>query len=433
MPAPGARGPRVGRRGLLAASGALAAAGAPATARAQANTIRLGVLTDMSGPYRDTTGPGSVALTQQAVQDFGSRGFQVEVVAADHQNKPDVGSNVARQWFDQGVDAVVDLPTSSVALAVNQIAREKNKVHLNSGAATSDLTGAQCSPNTVHWTYDTYMLAKSTGAAVVKTGGDSWFFITADYAFGHALERDTANFVRAQGGRVLGTGRYPFPATTDFSAFLLQAQASKAKVLGLANASTDTVNAIKGAREFGLHRSMKLAALLMGVADVKSLGLDAGQGLLLTESFYWDLNERTRALTQRVRAKNGDRPPAMVPAGCGRRHGRGGGQGERRRGGEPHEGHALRRRRLRTGAHPRRRPQDPSGLPVRGEGAGRVARSLGPVQARRHRAGGRSVPPAGRGRLHPAAELTTARIRGTTWTRYSASRRRSSSASSCSA
>ncbi|WP_431269538.1 ABC transporter substrate-binding protein [Dankookia sp. P2] len=278
--------------------------------------IRLGVLTDMSGPYRDTTGPGSVVLTQQAVQDFGSRGFQVEVLQADHQNKPDVGANIARQWFDQGVDAVVDLPTSSVALAVNQIAQEKNKVHLNSGAATSDLTAAQCSPNTVHWTYDTYMLAKSTGAAIVRTGGDSWFFITADYAFGHALERDTSSFVRSAGGKVLGNVRYPFPATTDFSAFLLQAQASRAKVLGFANASTDTVNCIKGAREFGLQRSMKFAALLMGIVDVKSLGLEAGQGLNLTEAFYWDLNDRTRALTERVRAKNEGRPPAMVPAGC---------------------------------------------------------------------------------------------------------------------
>jgi branched-chain amino acid transport system substrate-binding protein len=305
------------RRELLAAStAAVATLGGLRRARAQDQVIRIGVITDMSGPYRDTTGPGSVVLTQQAVQDFGDHGFRVEVLQADHQNRPDVGSNLARQWFDQGVDAVVDLPTSSVALAVNQIAREKNKVHLNSGAATSDLTGPQCSPNTVHWTYDTYMLAKSTGAAIVKTGGDSWFFITADYAFGHALERDTGNFVKAQGGKVLGNARYPFPATTDFSAFLLQAQASRAKVLGFANASTDTVNCIKGAREFGLHRTMRLAALLMGVVDVKSLGLDSGQGLLLTESFYWDLNDRTRALTERVRAKNQDRPPAMVPAGC---------------------------------------------------------------------------------------------------------------------
>ena len=304
------------RRELLAAGAATALGGLPRAHAQGGQVIRIGVISDMSGPYRDTTGPGSVALTQQAVQDFGSRGFAVEVLQGDHQNKPDVGASIARQWFDQGVDAVVDLPTSSVALAVNQIAREKNKVHLNSGAATSDLTGPQCSPNTVHWTYDTYMLAKSTGAAIVKNGGTDWFFITADYAFGHALERDTGNFVRAQGGRVVGGARYPFPATTDFSAFLLQAQSSRAKVLGLANASTDTVNCIKGAREFGLHRSMKIAALLMGVVDVKSLGLESGQGLLLTESFYWDLNDRTRALTQRVRAKNQDRPPAMVPAGC---------------------------------------------------------------------------------------------------------------------
>ncbi|MCO6415732.1 ABC transporter substrate-binding protein [Siccirubricoccus sp. KC 17139] len=306
------------RRDLLGTAAA-AAAGTVLPrrrARAQAQTIRIGVLTDMSGPYRDNAGPGSVVLTQQAVQDFGSRGFNVEVLQADHQNKPDVGASITRQWFDQGVDVVADIPTSSVALAANQIAREKNKVHLNSGAATSDLTGPACSPNMVHWTYDTYMLAKSTGAAIVKTGGDSWFFITADYAFGHALERDTGNFVKAQGGKVLGSARYPFPATTDFSAFLLQARASRANVLGLANAGTDTVNAILGAREFGLQRSMKIAALLMGIYDVKAVGLESGQGLLLTEAFYWDLNDRTRALTQRVKAKNQDRPPAMEPAGC---------------------------------------------------------------------------------------------------------------------
>ncbi|WP_198369660.1 ABC transporter substrate-binding protein [Roseomonas rosulenta] len=303
------------RRSLLA--GAAATAAVPmARARAQGTAIRIGVLTDMSGPYRDTTGPGSVVLTQAAAAEFAGRGFAVEVLQADHQNRPDVGANIARQWYDQGVDVVVDVPTSSVALAVNQIAREKNKVFLNSGAATSDLTGAQCSPNTVHWTYDTWMLAKGTGAAIVRTGGDSWFFITADYAFGHALERDTANFVRNAGGRVLGQVRYPFPATTDFSAFVLQAQASRAKVLGMANASTDTVNTIKSAREFGLHRSMKFAALLMGVMDIHALGLESAQGLLLTESFYWDLNDRTRALTQRVRQANQNRPPAMVPAGC---------------------------------------------------------------------------------------------------------------------
>ncbi|MCU0887917.1 MAG: ABC transporter substrate-binding protein [Rubritepida sp.] len=302
------------RQALLAGTATALAAGA---ARAQAQpVIRIGVLSDMSGPYRDATGPGSVVLTQAAVAEFSARGFTVEVIQADHQNRPDVGSNIARQWYDQGVDVVVDVPTSSVAFAINGIAREKNKVFLNSGAASSDLTGPQCSPNTVHWTYDTYMLAKGTGAAIVRTGGDSWFFVTADYAFGHALQRDTSRFVEAAGGRVLGAARYPFPATTDFSAFVLQAQASRAKVLGMANASTDTVNTIKAAREFGLHRTMKLAALLMGVVDVHALGLDAGEGLLLTESFYWDLNDRTRALTRRVRQANQNRPPAMVQAGC---------------------------------------------------------------------------------------------------------------------
>jgi len=305
----------LGRRTLLAGSAAAALPLSHARAQ-QAATIRIGVLSDMSGPYRDTTGPGSAVLTQQAASEMANRGFTVEVLAADHQNKPDVGANIARQWFDQGVDAIVDVPTSSVALAIAGIAREKNKVFLNSGAATSDLTGAQCSPNTVHWTYDTYMLAKGTGGAVVRSGGDTWFFITADYAFGHALQRDTARFVENAGGRVLGAVRYPFPATTDFSAFVVQAQASGAKVLGMANASTDTVNTIKSAREFGLHRRMKLAALLMGVADVHALGLEQGQGLVLTESFYWNLNDRTRALTARIRPNNQGRPPFMVPAGC---------------------------------------------------------------------------------------------------------------------
>jgi branched-chain amino acid transport system substrate-binding protein len=302
------------RRGLIGGAAALAAV--PATPRAQANTIRLGVLSDMSGPYRDATGPGSVVLTQAAAAEFAGRGFAIEVLQADHQNKPDVGANIARQWYDQGVDAILDVPTSSVAFAVSTIAREKNKVFLNSGAAASDLTGAQCSPNTVHWTYDTYMLAKGTGDAIVRTGGDSWFFVTADYAFGHALQRDTTRFVEAAGGRVLGAARYPFPQTTDFSSFVVQAQASRAKVLGMANASTDTVNTIKAAREFGLHRNMRLAALLMGLVDVHALGLDAAEGLLLTESFYWDLNDRTRRLTARVRQANQNRPPVMVQAGC---------------------------------------------------------------------------------------------------------------------
>jgi branched-chain amino acid transport system substrate-binding protein len=285
-------------------------------ARAQTRTIKLGVLSDMSGPYRDTAGPTSLLLTQIAAEEFGNRGFNVEVIGADHQNKPDVGVNIARQWYDQGVDAIVDVPTSSVAFAVSQIAKDKNKVHLNSGGGSSDLTGSQCNMNMVHWTYDTYMLAKSTGGAIVRAGGDSWYFITADYAFGHALQSDTSRFVEAAGGRVLGASRYPFPATTDFSAFVVQAKASGAKVLGMANASTDTLNTIKAAQEFGLPRTMKLAALLLTIADIHALGLDAGQGLLMTEAFYWDLNDRTRALTARVRPRNQNRPPPQTPAGC---------------------------------------------------------------------------------------------------------------------
>ena len=303
------------RRNLL--GGAAAVAAAPFHARAQAPTIRIGVLTDMSGPYRDPTGPGSAICAEQAVAEFAGRGLNVEVLRADHQNRPDVGANIARQWYDQGVDVVLDVPTSSVALAVAGIAREKNKVFLNSGGASSDLTGAACSPNTVHWTYDTYMLARSTGGTLARGGGDSWYFITADYTFGHALQRDVLRFVEEAGGRVLGSARYPFPNTTDFSSFLIQAQASRAKVLGLANAGTDTANCIKQAREFGLTRNMKIAGLLLSMMEVHSLGLDVAQGLLLTETFYWNTNDRTRAFTARVRPRlpNGW-PPAQVQAGC---------------------------------------------------------------------------------------------------------------------
>ncbi|WP_207536710.1 ABC transporter substrate-binding protein [Sabulicella rubraurantiaca] len=311
------------RRNLLAAAAATPlAAGLPMSgARAQAqNTIRIGVLNDQSGLYRDLSGPGSTQAVRLAIQDSGitQRGINVEVVQADHQNRPDVGSTVARQWIDRdGVDVIVDVPTSSVALAVNTVVRERNKVFLNSGAATSDLTGAQCSPNTIHWTYDTWMLARGTGGAMVRAGGDTWFFLTADYAFGHALERDTAEFVRAAGGRVLGQVRTPFPGTTDFSSYLVQAQASRAKVIGLANAGGDTINSIKQAAEFGLtRRGVKLAGLLVFVTDVHSLGLQTAQGLVLTETFYWDLNDRTRALTQRLGNMPGGLRPTMVQAGC---------------------------------------------------------------------------------------------------------------------
>ena len=307
----------ISRRALIAATAA-----APfARAQAPSPTIRLGVLNDQSGPYRDDTGLTSVACVRQAVQEFGGisgpGGFTVEVLSADHQNKPDVGAGIARQWFDRdGVDAIIDVPTSSVALAVNQVCREKNKVHLNSGAATPDLTGKQCSPNTVAWTYDTYMLAKSTGGAMVKQGGDTWFFITADYVFGQQLQRDTTHVVEAAGGKVLGSKAYPFPDTTDFSALLVQAQASGAKVLGLANSGVDTINCIKQAHEFGLSGTMRIAALLFYNSDVHALGPAMAKGLLMTESFYWDLNPRTRAFMDRIRPKVPDHWPNMIQAGC---------------------------------------------------------------------------------------------------------------------
>jgi branched-chain amino acid transport system substrate-binding protein len=315
------------RRTLIkgaAGAGLLPALGAAPfrSARAQAaNTIRIGVLNDQSGLYRDLSGPGSTQAVRLAIQESGitQRGVNVEVVQADHQNRPDVGSTVVRQWIDRdGIDVVVDVPTSSVALAVNTLVRERNKVYLNSGAATSDLTGSACSPNTIHWTYDTWMLAQSTGGAMVRAGGRSWFFITADYAFGHALERDTAAFVRAQGGEIMGSVRTPFPGTTDFSSFLQQAQRSRAQVIGLANAGGDTINSIKQASEFRITRGgrTKLAGLLVFVTDVHSLGLEVAQGLVLSETFYWDLNDRTRALTTRLGAMPGGVRPSMVQAGC---------------------------------------------------------------------------------------------------------------------
>ncbi|MBN8941708.1 MAG: ABC transporter substrate-binding protein [Rhizobiales bacterium] len=306
------------RRSLLA--GALAT-GFSMKAMAQAQQpvpIKIGVLNDRSGLYADLSGEGSVLAARMAVEDFGAaaKGLKVEIISADHQNKPDVGANIARQWYDNdGVDMIADVPTSSVALAVNQITREKNKIMINSGAASSDLTGAQCSPNTVHWTYDTYALAQGTGGAMVKAGGDTWFFLTADYAFGHALERDTGAVVQKAGGRVIGAVRTPFPGT-DFSSFLLQAQASKAKVIGLANAGGDTINSIKQAAEFGITQGgQKLAGLLVFITDVHALGLQTAQGLVLTESFYWDLNDDTRAWSKRFAAQRGGAMPTMVQAG----------------------------------------------------------------------------------------------------------------------
>jgi branched-chain amino acid transport system substrate-binding protein len=297
---------------------ALVVASGPAEAQISDGVVKIGVLNDQSGTYADLAGPGSVVAARMAVEDFGAaaKGLKVEILAADHQNKPDVGSNIARQWYDvDKVDLILDVPTSSVVLAVNQIAREKNKALIVSTGATSDLTGKACSPTAIHWTYDTWALAHGTGSAIVKTGGDTWFFLTADYAFGHALERDTEAVVLKNGGKVLGKVRHPFP-TSDFSSFLLQAQASKAKIIGLANAGADTTNAIKQGAEFGIGRGgQQFAGLLVFLTDVHALGLEKAQGLVLTEAFYWDQNDRTRAWSKRFGERHKGAMPTSVQAG----------------------------------------------------------------------------------------------------------------------
>ena len=306
------------KKTLLAAAALCALAAGAAHAEMSGGTVKIGVMNDMSGLYADLSGQGSVIAAQMALEDFGGNvnGTKVEFVSADHQNKPDIGSNVVRQWFDvDGVDVVVDVPTSSVALAVNDIAKEKNKVFLVSGAAASDLTGPKCSPNTIHWTYDTWALANGTGKAVVQTGGDTWFFLTADYAFGHALERDTSAVVQANGGKVLGSVKHPLQ-NADFSSFLLQAQSSGAKVIGLANAGGDTTNSIKQAAEFGIVQGgQSLAGLLVFLTDVHALGLETAQGLILTEAFYWDANDETRKFAAEFAKRNRGIHPTMVHAG----------------------------------------------------------------------------------------------------------------------
>jgi branched-chain amino acid transport system substrate-binding protein len=301
----------------LAALAIILACGAT---NAQQINVKIGVLTDMSSLYADATGPGSVAAAKMAIADFTKThpNVKVELVSGDHQNKPDVGSQITNQWYDvDKVDVVVDVPNSGVALAVSQITSQKNKVFVVSGAATSDLTGPKCNANTVHWTYDTWMLANGTGKAMVKTGGDTWFFLTADYAFGYALERDTAAVVEKNGGKVLGKVRHPLN-TNDFSSFLLQAQASKAKVIGLANAGGDTINSIKQASEFGIVKGgQSLAGLLVFATDINALGLQTAQGLFLTETWYWDLNDASRAWTKRWHKERGadNKYPAMNHAG----------------------------------------------------------------------------------------------------------------------
>jgi branched-chain amino acid transport system substrate-binding protein len=302
----------------FAASLAFAAALMTTAAHAQTTNVKIGVLTDMSSLYADDTGPGSVAAAKLAVADFNpaAHNMKVDIIVADHQNKPDIGANIARQWFDtQNVDAILDVPNSGVALAVNEVVREKNKVLLVSGAAISDLTGPKCSPNTIHWTYDTWMLANGTGKSVVKTGGDTWFFITADYAFGHALERDTTAVIKANGGKVLGSVSVPLN-NQDFSSFLLQAQQSKAKIIGLANAGGDTINSIKQGAEFGITAGgQHFAGLLVFIGDVEAMGLKVAQGLVLTETFYWDMNDATRAWTKRWQVDLPGKFPTMNQAG----------------------------------------------------------------------------------------------------------------------
>ena len=293
--------------------------GGAAQAAISGGVVKIGVLTDMSGPYADLSGPGSVVAAKMAAEDYvkqtGSK-LKIEVVSADHQNKPDVGSAIARRWIDaEGVDMILDVPTSSVMFAVADVVKEKNSVLVDSTGGSSDMTGKSCNANTVHWTYDTWMLAHGTGSAVVKSGGDTWFFLTADYAFGQALEKDTSEVVKASGGKVLGSVRVPL-GTQDFSSFLLQAQGSKAKIIGLANAGADTINSIKQAAEFGIVKGgQKMAGLLVFISDVNGLGLQTAQGLQLTETFYWDTNDATRAWSKRFGTLHGGKMPTSVQAG----------------------------------------------------------------------------------------------------------------------
>jgi branched-chain amino acid transport system substrate-binding protein len=304
---------------VMPISGALLASLWSYAAFADDKTVKIGVLTDLSSLYADLGGPGSVLAAQMAVEDSGltKKGWTIDVISGDHQNKPDIGVGIARKWSDEDkVDVIVDVPNSGVGLAIAGVAKEKNFVYMNSGAASSDLTGKACTPNTIHWTYDTYALANGTGKAVVKAGGDSWFFLTADYAFGHALQRDTSAVVEANGGKLVGSVNVPLN-TPDFSSFLLQAQSSGAKIIGLANAGGDTTNSIKQAHEFGIASGgQKLAALLLFISDVNAIGLEIAQGLQFTETFYWDMNEDTRAFSKRFsqRMKN-HAEPTMVQAG----------------------------------------------------------------------------------------------------------------------
>ena len=397
---------------------ALAFAG-NAVAFAQDKTIKIGVLTDNSGLYSDLGGAGSTLAAQMAIEDSGlsAKGWKVDLISADHQNKPDIATTIARQWIDvEKVDIFMDVLNSGVALAVNNLVKEKNSIMINTGAATSDLTNAQCSPNTIHWVYDTYMLANSTGQALVKAGGDTWYFLTADYAFGAALERDTTAVVVKSGGKVLGTVKHPLNSS-DFSSFLLQAQASKAKIVGMANAGGDTTNTIKQASEFGIVKGgQKLAGLLLFITDVHSLGLNVAQGLSFTETFYWDLNDGTRAFSKRFseRMKN-KAQPSMVQAGVysGLVHYF---KALEAIGGNPHDGAKVVAKMkemptddplVRQGVNSRRRPQDSSGLSVRGQEAGGIQGTLGLLQADRHDPGRPGLQAAFGKCLSAGKEVTT--------------------------
>ena len=295
---------RLTRRSLIAATAAGAALPIRRP-RAQARpVIRIGVMNDQSGPYRDVNGPTGVICAKQAVQEFAAGAFDVDVLSADHQNKPDVAVSLAREWFDQrGVDIIIDVAATSCALALASICREKNKVLIPTSTASSDITGKACTPNSIHWVFDTYMEARSTGGAMVKAGGDTWYFVTPNYAFGEAIQRDTTKFVESAGGRVLGAQLYPFPETTDFSAFLVKAQASGAKILGICGAGSDLINIVKQAHEFGLSRTMSLAALVAYTTDIRSIGIGTAAGTRLSETYYWDLNERTRGFQRRIQPK----------------------------------------------------------------------------------------------------------------------------------
>jgi branched-chain amino acid transport system substrate-binding protein len=305
-------------RRLALAAVAITPLARPGLIRAQSTSkpVRLGLLSDMGGPYRDVGGPGNRVAAELAVADFGGSVLDrpIEVLQADDQNKPDVASSIARQWMDDGVDAVADGAASSSGLAIQQVAKEKKRPYLITGPASSDMTGKQCSPYGIHFAYDTYALSHGTGSALAKNGGDSWFFITADYAFGYALERDTSAAVIAAGGKVLGAVRAPL-ATADFSSFLIQAQSSGAKVIGFANAGTDLQNCIKQSAEFGLTKGgVKVATLLMAINDVNSLGQKVCEGLIYTDSFYWDLNDGTRAFAKRWGEKFGGMVPGLLHA-----------------------------------------------------------------------------------------------------------------------